>query len=145
MPVDLNDSDLTTAAAACWALAVLGRALGERLANPAIQEPAHQFAELADRLAAARTQGPERAQIRKRNRPSTPPVSGSAVVWPYGLAARYGISRATVWRWERKGLLPPRDVHIGGRSGWRPHTLDLAEQPSNLIKPRVPARGSTER
>lgn len=56
------------------------------------------------------------------------PRAGSVVVWPKGLEERYGISAPTRWRWERDGLLPPRDVHIGGRSGWRPGTLDAAER-----------------
>ncbi len=61
----------------------------------------------------------------RRKRPA--PVSGERVVWPAGVQARYGISGVTRWRWEREGKLPARDVHIGGRSGWRPETLDAAE------------------
>lgn len=56
------------------------------------------------------------------------PIRGDAVIWPRGLEQRYGISAITRWRWERAGRLPPRDVHIGGRSGWRPDTLTAAEQ-----------------
>jgi predicted DNA-binding transcriptional regulator AlpA len=56
------------------------------------------------------------------------PVAGTAVVWVAGVEKRYGISSVTRWRWERDGKLPPRDVHIGGRSGWRPETLLAAER-----------------
>lgn len=56
------------------------------------------------------------------------PLEGSAVIWPAGVQKRYGISGVTRWRWERDGNLPPRDVHLGTRSGWRPETLIAAEQ-----------------
>jgi hypothetical protein len=56
-----------------------------------------------------------------RTRPA--PIAGTAVVWPAGVEQRYGISDITRWRWERAGKLPPRDIHVGGRSGWRPETL----------------------
>jgi predicted DNA-binding transcriptional regulator AlpA len=55
------------------------------------------------------------------------PIRGSAVIWPSGIEERYGISSITRWRWERAGKLPPRDVHIGGRSGWKPATIETAE------------------
>ena len=55
------------------------------------------------------------------------PRAGTAVIWPQGLQERYGISAPTRWRWERDGTLPARDIHIGGRSGWRPETLAAAE------------------
>lgn len=52
---------------------------------------------------------------------------GSVVVWPRGVEERYGISPPTRWRWERAGKLPARDVSIGGRTGWKPETLERAE------------------
>lgn len=55
-------------------------------------------------------------------------VEGKAVIWPRGVEQRYGISPPTRWRWERAGKLPPRDVFIGGYSGWRPETLEAAER-----------------
>jgi hypothetical protein len=61
-----------------------------------------------------------------RKRPA--PVQGAAVVWPAGVEARYGISAVTRWRWEREGTLPARDVHVGGRDGWRPETLEAFER-----------------
>jgi hypothetical protein len=54
--------------------------------------------------------------------------SGTAVIWPAGLQERYGISAPTRWRWERIGRIPPRDVHLNGKSGWRPETIEAAEQ-----------------
>lgn len=54
-------------------------------------------------------------------------VKGEAVIWPKGLERRYGISPVTRWRWELSNKLPARDVHIGGRSGWKPETLAAAE------------------
>jgi hypothetical protein len=63
---------------------------------------------------------------RKRTRGA--PRAGTVVIWPAGVEQRYDISAVTRWRWERAGTLPPRDVHIGGRSGWRPETLTAAER-----------------
>ncbi len=51
------------------------------------------------------------------------PMQGSAVIWPAGLEAMLGISPWVRWSWERKGKLPPRDVCIAGKKGWRPETL----------------------
>ncbi len=55
------------------------------------------------------------------------PTHGTNVVWAKGVEERYGISDTTRWRWERLGKLPARDVNIGGKTGWRPETLDRAE------------------
>lgn len=56
-------------------------------------------------------------------------TSGTACVWPSGVQLRYGISAPTRWRWERAGMLPPRDVFIGGKpKGWRPETLEAADR-----------------
>ena len=32
-----------------------------------------------------------------------------------GVCERYGISRTTLWRWEKKGLIPPAEF-IGGKA-----------------------------
>jgi predicted DNA-binding transcriptional regulator AlpA len=56
------------------------------------------------------------------------PRQGAVVVWPSGVQERYGISAPTLWRWEKLKRLPPRDVNIGGKTGWRPATLAAAEQ-----------------
>lgn len=56
------------------------------------------------------------------------PRAGTAVIWAKGCEARYGISAPTRWRWERIGRLPPRDVNLGGKTGWRPETLERAER-----------------
>jgi hypothetical protein len=53
---------------------------------------------------------------------------GTNVIWPAGLQERYGISAPTRWRWERIGRIPPRDVHLNGKSGWRPETIEASEQ-----------------
>lgn len=60
----------------------------------------------------------------------TGPRKGSAVIWPGGVEERYDISTPTRWRWEREGKLPPRDVNVGGKTGWRPATLEAAERVS---------------
>lgn len=65
----------------------------------------------------------------RRKRPA--PVGGTAVTWPAGVEQRYDIKPVTRWRWERDGKLPPRDVFVGGRSGWRPETLEQFERERN--------------
>lgn len=62
-----------------------------------------------------------------RQKVSRGPSAGTAVIWPKGARALIGISGPTLWRWERDGKLPPRDVVVAGRAiGWRPETLDAA-------------------
>ena len=56
------------------------------------------------------------------------PVRGTHVIWPSGVEERYGITSVTRWRWERAGKLPPRDVNVGGKTGWKPETLESAER-----------------
>jgi hypothetical protein len=54
---------------------------------------------------------------------------GTGCIWPLGIQKRYDISAPTRWRWEKCGLLPPRDVFVGGRPiGWKPETLDAADR-----------------
>jgi len=54
---------------------------------------------------------------------------GTRCIWPSGLRDRYGVSAPTLWRWERAGKLPTRDVFVGGRAvGWRPETIERAER-----------------
>jgi predicted DNA-binding transcriptional regulator AlpA len=53
---------------------------------------------------------------------------GTACVWPRGVELRYDISAPTRWRWEKLGMLPPRDVFVGGKAvGWKPETLACAD------------------
>ena len=45
------------------------------------------------------------------------------------LRARYRISEVTLWRWERDGKLPPRDVYIAGKAEhWYEDTILNAER-----------------
>jgi hypothetical protein len=54
-------------------------------------------------------------------------LAGTRVVWPSGVMQRYGVGPSTLFRWERTGVLPPRDFCLGDKTGWRPETLDAAE------------------
>jgi hypothetical protein len=72
---------------------------------------------------------------RKRKRAPKAKVRGEAVIWPRGLEQRYGISAITRWRWERGGHLPPRDVNVGGKTGWKPSTLTAADSPAKRLNP----------
>ena len=49
------------------------------------------------------------------------------VFWKRDLASRYDVSRETVWRWQQSGKLPPPDVRIGNRYGWRAATIRAHE------------------
>lgn len=50
------------------------------------------------------------------------------VLWPKDLQHRYQISPQTLYRWERTGRVPRRDVRIGGvASGWYRSTIEQAE------------------
>jgi predicted DNA-binding transcriptional regulator AlpA len=52
---------------------------------------------------------------------------GTAVIWPSGLEAMLDISGETRLRYEKRGLLPSRDVYIGRRAiGWKPSTIEAA-------------------
>ena len=71
---------------------------------------------------AAAANGTRRAQRHVR-------AIGASCIWPRGLRDRYGVSAPTLWRWERAGKLPKRDVFVGGRPvGWRPETIERAER-----------------
>jgi hypothetical protein len=59
---------------------------------------------------------------------------GAAMVWPLGLERRYNISASTRRRWEALGILPARDVFIGGEpKGWRPETLEAADRGKTCV------------
>jgi predicted DNA-binding transcriptional regulator AlpA len=65
---------------------------------------------------------------RKRPKRTARGGAGTHVVWPVGVELRYGITKATRWRWEREKKLPPRDFYLDGEAvGWRPATLDAAD------------------
>jgi predicted DNA-binding transcriptional regulator AlpA len=64
--------------------------------------------------------------------------AGISVVWPKGLEDRLGISAPTRWRWERAGKLPKRNVTVGGKTGWKPATLEAI----GLFAPGEPTSSS---
>jgi predicted DNA-binding transcriptional regulator AlpA len=58
--------------------------------------------------------------------PATTPEA-ERVLWRRDLAARYGVCRETVWRWQQSGTIPAPDVRLGRRSGWRVETIRAHE------------------
>jgi predicted DNA-binding transcriptional regulator AlpA len=67
----------------------------------------------------------------RAGRPKKARTTGTRCVWPSGVQEQFGISEVTRWRWERDGLLPARDVFVGGKAvGWRPETLEAAARNS---------------
>ena len=57
-------------------------------------------------------------------------LDAERVLWRRDLAARYGVCRETVWRWQQDKKIPPPDVRIGTRQGWRVETIRAHETPS---------------
>ena len=88
-----------------------------------------------------RSKQSQRVPKSKDQRKRAAPIEGTEVVWPAGVELRYGISSITRWRWERAAKLPARDVHIGGRSGWKPETLDEAQRVGDP-PPNVPPQAA---
>ena len=69
------------------------------------------------------------SDVKRAGTPKRMRSAGSRCVWPCGVEERFGISAPTRWRWEKLGMLPPRDVFVAGRPvGWRPETLEAAER-----------------
>ncbi len=58
---------------------------------------------------------------------ANPDTDRERVLWPRDLADRYNVCRETVWRWKQDGKLPPPDVRIGTRRGWRAETIRAHE------------------
>lgn len=56
-----------------------------------------------------------------------PSPESDRVLWRRDLAARYGVCRETVWRWQQAGKIPAPDVRIGDRHGWRAGTIRAHE------------------
>ena len=44
------------------------------------------------------------------------------------LATRYGVSRATIWRWAKRGILPPPVQISPGCSRWNGEQLDARDE-----------------
>lgn len=51
-------------------------------------------------------------------------INDTKIVRPAKLAERLGISRVTLWRWERKGLLPPKRRVGPNVVGWLEAEID---------------------
>jgi hypothetical protein len=58
-----------------------------------------------------------------------PMTERRSVVWPRDLERRYNISDSTRARWEKIGLIPRRDVYLGGKpEAWYLATVEAAER-----------------
>jgi hypothetical protein len=69
---------------------------------------------------------------KKRNAPG----AAQAVLWPRDVQARYGISPATLWRWEKAGRMPARDVSVSDLTGWYVATIEEYEARPRVARPR---------
>lgn len=52
--------------------------------------------------------------------------SNTGTIWPTTAEVILNISAVTRWRRERSGALPPRDVKLGSRTGWKRSTFEAA-------------------
>lgn len=78
--------------------------------------------------------------IKKPKRPQA--HEGTRVLYPIAIQERYGIAHVTRWRWERDGILPPRDFPSRGRPmGWMRATIEAWESRSP-IPSNSPARAT---
>jgi predicted DNA-binding transcriptional regulator AlpA len=68
-----------------------------------------------------------KARAPKRRDPLPTNHDSRTVIWPGELAARWGLSKPTLWRYQHAGKLPPRDFAIGDRKGWRRATIEAHE------------------
>ena len=51
-------------------------------------------------------------------------MSDDSILRPNDVLAMLGVSRSTLWRWVRAGLLPPA-IKLGQRAvGWRRSTIE---------------------
>lgn len=65
------------------------------------------------------------------------PVNGTApiLVRPKDLAIQLSVGRSTLWRWVKRGVLPP-PIRIGGIAGWRYKDIEeLVESARSSSKP----------
>jgi len=69
---------------------------------------------------------------------NSPPLS--RIIRPAQAARLLGISRATLYRWERAGRLAPRVILGPGTSGWREDDLAafIAAAPRGGVEPSIP-------
>lgn len=72
-------------------------------------------------------------------------LSNSRVLRPGELAERLGISRVTLWRWERKGLLPPKRQVGPNVVGWLESEIDEWFARTSGAEPPTDAAPGTNR
>lgn len=51
-------------------------------------------------------------------------ISEERVIRLNELAKRLGVARVTLWRWERKGILPAKVCYGPNSTGWLSSTID---------------------
>lgn len=73
---------------------------------------------------------PRKAPVKRRKhvKGETP----ATVIWRTALLARWGLSEATLWRYERDRKLPARDFRLGDRKGWKRATIEAFEASGSL-------------
>lgn len=67
------------------------------------------------------------------------PLSRSRVLRTNEVADRVGVSRTTLWRWERKGLLPPKRQVGPNVVGWLEEDIEAFIRTRPTTDGRLPA------
>jgi prophage regulatory protein len=66
------------------------------------------------------------------------PFSKSRILRSHELAAKLGVSRVTLWRWERQGLLPGKTQIGPNIVGWLESEID--EWWNRKLEPAAPSK-----
>lgn len=77
---------------------------------------------------AQQTEAEAERRIEARRKARQERARNADILYPNDLCERWGISRPTLWRWEKNEKLPKRDVTVGGKTAWYRSTIEAYEK-----------------